>query len=101
MSSLFRNEIARFVVDSRQSSQSGHWSRFAYVFFRNVPQVSRNDRPVEVIQTGFLQVDRAKGCRYLPEMSTAELVAEKVKSLPEFQAQAVLTFIEELSLRAR
>ncbi len=30
-------------------------------------------------------------------MSTAELVAEKVKALPEFQATAVLTFIEELS----
>ena len=30
-------------------------------------------------------------------MSTSELVAEKVKRLPEFQAQAVLTFIQELS----
>jgi hypothetical protein len=30
-------------------------------------------------------------------VSTSEIVAEKVKSLPEFQAQAVLTFIEELS----
>ncbi|MCX6911952.1 MAG: hypothetical protein WCK27_26480 [Verrucomicrobiota bacterium] len=30
-------------------------------------------------------------------MSTNELVAEKVKGLPEFQVQAVLTFIQELS----
>lgn len=30
-------------------------------------------------------------------MSTSELVAEKVKELPEFQAQAVLTFIQELA----
>jgi len=30
-------------------------------------------------------------------MSTSEMVAQKVKELPEFQAQAVLTFIEELS----
>jgi hypothetical protein len=30
-------------------------------------------------------------------MSTSEMVAEKVKGLPEFQAQAVLTFIQELS----
>ena len=30
-------------------------------------------------------------------MSTAELVAEKVKALPESQARAVLAFIQELS----
>jgi hypothetical protein len=30
-------------------------------------------------------------------MTTAELVAEKVKALPEFQASAVLVFIQELS----
>jgi hypothetical protein len=30
-------------------------------------------------------------------MSTSEIVAEKMKGLPEFQAQAVLAFIEELS----
>lgn len=30
-------------------------------------------------------------------MSTKEMVAEKVKGLPEFQVQAVLTFIQELS----
>lgn len=30
-------------------------------------------------------------------MSTNEMVAEKVKGLPEFQVQAVLTFIQELS----
>jgi len=30
-------------------------------------------------------------------MSTSEMVAEKVKGMPEFQAQAVLAFIEELS----
>jgi len=30
-------------------------------------------------------------------MNTSEMVAEKVKQLPEFQAQAVLTFIVELS----
>jgi hypothetical protein len=30
-------------------------------------------------------------------MSTSEMVAQKVKELPEFQAQAVLTFIEELA----
>ncbi len=31
-------------------------------------------------------------------MSTAELAAEKIRGLPELQAQAVLTFIEELSM---
>ena len=30
-------------------------------------------------------------------MNTSEMVAEKVKRLPEFQAQAVLAFIVELS----
>jgi hypothetical protein len=30
-------------------------------------------------------------------MSTSELIAEKVKALPESQAQAVLEFIQELS----
>ena len=30
-------------------------------------------------------------------MTTAELVAEKVKAVPEFQASAVLAFITELS----
>jgi hypothetical protein len=30
-------------------------------------------------------------------MSTSEMVAQKVMELPEYQAQAVLTFIEELS----
>jgi hypothetical protein len=35
--------------------------------------------------------------KYGGAMSTIELVAEKVKALPEFQAQAVLTFIQELS----
>ena len=30
-------------------------------------------------------------------MSTSELVAEKVRGLPEFQAQAVLAFIQEIS----
>ncbi len=30
-------------------------------------------------------------------MSTSEIIAEKMKGLPEFQAQAVLAFIEELS----
>jgi len=29
-------------------------------------------------------------------MSTAELVANKMKSLPDFQAEAVLTFVQEL-----
>lgn len=49
---------------------------------------------------GFLQVDRPKGGRYLQDMSTAELAAEKVRGLPELQAQAILTFIEELSTSA-
>ena len=30
-------------------------------------------------------------------MSTSEIVAEKVRGLPEFQAQAVLAFIQEIS----
>ena len=34
-------------------------------------------------------------------MSTAELVAEKVTALPEFQARAVLNFIEELAAAPR
>jgi hypothetical protein len=30
-------------------------------------------------------------------VSTSEIVAEKVKTLPEYQAEAVLTFIQELA----
>lgn len=30
-------------------------------------------------------------------MSTSDMVVERLKGLPEFQAQAVLTFIQELS----
>ena len=33
---------------------------------------------------------------YGAAMSTAELVADKMKSLPDFQAEAVLTFVQEL-----